>query len=527
MKHQMKKFASVFLSVQLLFMQAAGAVGNNAGKPTGPEGRSFHIPPIVLPPGAKPDLVSVPGPIGIDVQASPAPLDPAWTAAGAPVAVPTSHPTASTAKKGLRGFLGRVFKRSVSASELDELYAGITQQSLVIVGLDLPFIEKEAKDFRRGYLVASGQDILDGNAAGAIRTDPRSVVAAAKKVGLAPGAQVLFFPYPTKTYSEGFGGKLFSDMAPEDREVSRKLAKHYPGRVRVAKVPLSESSYFTSIAGYFSADESKKYEAEKTRQPESAEVPAKQSFLAFDFNYLKNAGSIFQSCMTKPNKQDFFYLATKTFGLNLAIRAAFAVKSVMHGDIALIRAVVSTSWYQVQDAAFTVFGRTYMKFLGRMTGMLRVGQAYVGDFVFVCAQLCFFEFLNRLILGPIGQNPLVYTWAGIGLILLNNLQGMLSGGPLVPAISKMRKAGVISDPVMMHLYQISSLTMQLGLFATFGHQKTYFWLTSSVMAVAWLSYLIFSVFFQDPRLSRIASVDALARLDKFAADGYSAAARQP
>ncbi|MFA6003395.1 MAG: hypothetical protein WC881_04940, partial [Elusimicrobiota bacterium] len=198
------------------------------------------------------------------------------------------------------------------------------------------------------------------------------------------------------TYSEGFGGNLLSEMAPEDRVVSRGLIKRFAGQVRVSKVPLHQSAYFNAISGYFeNEEERKKYELQKKQAHQDSESDGfarKRSLVGFDTNYIKSVKDIFRSCMTRPNRQDMFYLLTKTFGINLAIRAAFAVKGVMHGDLPLYRAVIATSWYQLQDIVFTIFGQTYMKFLGRMTGMLRVYNAYIGDFLFVYTQFCVFEF---------------------------------------------------------------------------------------------------------------------------------------
>ena len=75
---------------------------------------------------------------------------------------------------------------------------------------------------------------------------------------------------------------------------------------------------------------------------------------------------------------------------------------------------------------------------------------------------------------------------------------MISGGPLIPAINKMRRAGVISHSTMMHLYQIASLSMQFGLLATFGYQYEYALLTVGTFALSWGYYAIFSLLFQDP-----------------------------
>jgi hypothetical protein len=220
-------------------------------------------------------------------------------------------------------------------------------------------------------------------------------------------------------------------------------------------------------------------------------------FVAFDLSILKNAPKLLRDSWTVPNKQDYAYLATKTFGLNLAVRVFFAAAAVHKGDLPLMRAVISTSWYQLQDAGFTLFGQTYMKFIGKMTGLMRVGRAYMGDFLFTYLQLTAFEFINRLVLGPIGENPIVYSPHGLSLIFTNVFMGMISGGPLVPAISKMRRAGVISQKTMMHLYQLASLTMQFGLLASFGYQHLYFILTTATLVLSWGAYAFFTLFTKD------------------------------
>ena len=275
---------------------------------------------------------------------------------------------------------------------------------------------------------------------------------------------------PTKTYAEGMGGGT-SERSPEDRRFIRSLKSRFPGRVSCALI------------------------GQEARAASGSEGP--KGFVEFKPAMLKQAPEMLRSCWTKPNRQDYMYLATKTFGLNLVVRVIFMIMPVRTGGLNLLRAAAALTWYQLQDTVFTIFGQTYMRFLGRMTGMLRVGPAYIGDFTFVYVQLCFFEFLNRLVLGPLGMNPLVYTWHGMGLIFLNIIQGMVSGGPLIPAINKMRRAGVISHSTMMHFYQLSSLTMQFGLFASFGYQKFYFLLTTGTLVLSWGSYALFSLFFQD------------------------------
>jgi len=403
----------------------------------------------------------------------------------------------------------------------------ITDSSKIIIGLDLPCMKRKRKEFKRGYFVLRYKDFLHKHLDHAAQVDHKSMFAKVQRElfsTMGPEDEVHVFLYPTRTYAEGFGGDLLSGIAPEDRAVVRKLTKRFGKRVHLNRVYLHQSEFFDSIEGYFSdEDEEKRYKEQKGREPEpkqEGEGAPKRAVIGFDMNFIRNVKDIFKSCMTRPNRQDFFYLATKTFGINLLVRTFFAVTSYMKGDLPLARAIASTSWYQVQDIVFTIFGQTYMKFLGRMTGMLRVWNAYIGDFLFVYIQFCFFEFLNRLILGPLGENPLAYTWHGIALILINNFQGLISGGPLVPAINKVRKAGLISHSMMMHLYQLGSLCFYFGLFASFGYQTVYFILTTSVMVLAWGSYLGVSAMYKDPEFNQ-ASLEVLAELDKAAARCYT------
>lgn len=360
---------------------------------------------------------------------------------------------------------------------------------------------------KRGYFLCAGAEIK--------RLDPADLSASLD--GHA-GKKLTMVVYPTRTYHEGFGGTLFSEIAPEDRAFIRAL-KARCGELQCRKVGLHETAVFAELAGYFAdADEQARYDKEKSAPRAQASASAgPQGFYEFNSEFLTHAKATFQSCMTKPNRQDFMYLVTKTFGLNLAVRVIFMIMPVRTGGLAMMRAALALAWYQLQDTVFTVFGQTYMKFLGRMTGMLRLGPVWLGDLFFVYFQLCFFEFLNRLVLGPLGMNPLVYTWHGIGLIFLNILQGMLSGGPLIPAINKMRKAGAISHNTMMHLYQLSSLTMQFGLFASFGYQKIYFALTTATLVLSWSSYAIFSTFYRDPEFGSVADPAMARRLDEAAA----------
>lgn len=352
----------------------------------------------------------------------------------------------------------------------------IAPHDLVVLALD----REEGGATARAHFAATGAELAAGQASRRLTG----------LHGLECAGKVLVALAPTRTYAEGMGGGA-SERAPEDRRLIRGLERLFPGRVTCALIG-------------------------QEGRPAGAHAGPK-GFVELHLALLKKAPDIMRECWTTPNRQDYMYLATKTFGLNLVVRLGFTGKAVLKGDLPLIRGILSTGWYQLQDTVFTVFGQTYMKFLGRMTGMLRVGPMYLGDFAFVYVQLCFFEFLNRLVLGPLGENPLVYTWHGMALIFINILQGMISGGPLIPAINKMRRAGVIGHSTMMHFYQLSSLTMQFGLFASFGYQHFYTWLTSATLVLSWGGYGVFSLFFNDapavpaePGLA--ARLDALASL---------------
>ena len=410
----------------------------------------------------------------------------------------------------------------------------MTRESPVVIAIDMPVVKtrkgKTTTTFERGFFLCKGGSLINGDPVGFARVWAHDVLserhqgffAALEREGSSERVMVIL--YPTRTYSEGFGGHMFSDLAPEDRRMIRKVMQRYQARTDCYQVHLKDTNVFPQLAGFLQSDEEKaKYRDEKeTHAERRAQAAApKTGLVEFDLKFLTGVKEIFKSCMTRPNRQDFFYLATKTFGVNLAVRTAFAAKGVLHGDLPLMRAVLATSWYQIQDIVFTIFGQTYMKFLGRMTGMFRVYRAYIGDFMLVYFQFCFLEFLNRLILGPIGENPLAYTWKGLALIFINNLQGLISGGPLVPAINKIRKAGVISHSMMMHMYQLGSLCFYFGLFASFGYQRIYFLLTTSVMVFAWGSYLVFSTYFKDPVFVAIEDGGMVKRLDAAAAGCYS------
>ena len=150
------------------------------------------------------------------------------------------------------------------------------------------------------------------------------------------------------------------------------------------------------------------------------------------------------------------------------------------------------AWYQAQDAVFTLYGKSYLNVLTRMADVLKISGARVGDIVFLYVQLCASEFLSRLLLGAVGDTPGALTVAGVTFILINVLQGMVSAGPIVPAINQARRMGAVSENNSVHLYQLSGLTIHVGLLSTFGHQVMHAWLTAIIFILSWSAYLIFA-----------------------------------
>ena len=165
---------------------------------------------------------------------------------------------------------------------------------------------------------------------------------------LPDAARVVIALFATKTYSEGMGGGG-SERSPEDRALTRSISSRFSGRVSVVLMGgIKESG------------------------PQGP-----RGFVEFKPDMLRQAPALLRECWTRPNRQDYMYLVTKTFGLNLVVRVFFMIMPVRSGGLALLRAAAALTWYQFQDTVFTVFGQTYMRFLGRMTGMLRVGPAYL------------------------------------------------------------------------------------------------------------------------------------------------------
>lgn len=192
----------------------------------------------------------------------------------------------------------------------------------------------------------------------------------------------------------------------------------------------------------------------------------------------------------KPGREEWRWLLYKTFGVNLAARAAFLVAACADGELAPARAWAAGAWWQAQDAVFTLYGRAWLGLLAASAGAVRVAGRPVGDLALSYAQLCAAEWLNRLILGAVGGNPSVLGVEGTALVGLNVLQGMAAGGPLVPAISRLKARGLLSVDAAARLYQLSGLAMHLGLLATFGHQRLHAALTAALAVAAWGAWLL-------------------------------------
>ena len=306
--------------------------------------------------------------------------------------------------------------------------------------------------------------------------------------------EVDFCLFMTKISTQAMSSSL-NQISPDDNFVYRKVKKV------VAQVNLWAIPHYPLQDALLPELVQLCHEAQnREKQGQSSEEASNQKnrmpFLAFNWGLLGKMFQLIKESYVIPGKQDFFYLGTKTFGLNLIVRIMFLLKGVKSGDLPLDRAIISTLWYQLQDAFFTIYGQTYMRFLGKMSTLLTVGRTRLGEPIFVYLQLSFFEFFNRLILGPLGENPLVYTWKGIALIFVNNLQGMLSAGLLNPSFGRMREVGLIKNSTMMHLYQLGSLAMYFGLFANFGYQTFYTILTTSLMLFSWSIFFGISFFFR-------------------------------
>ncbi len=182
------------------------------------------------------------------------------------------------------------------------------------------------------------------------------------------------------------------------------------------------------------------------------------------------------------------WLLYKTFGVNLAARLAFLVPAAASGAVPAPAAALTLAWWQAQDAAFTWHGSAWLRLLSRSSAAFR-GADLLLSFVVLCAG----EWLTRLLLGPAAGNPTVLGLEGTGLVLLNVWQGMAAGGPLVPALARLRERGRLSDAAATRLYQLSGLAMHLGLLATFGWQRLHAALTALLAVAAWGAWLLSEV----------------------------------
>ena len=190
----------------------------------------------------------------------------------------------------------------------------------------------------------------------------------------------------------------------------------------------------------------------------------------FDVELFNSIPQIFHACKTTPARNDFLYVIFKTSLINLAARSYFIMVELEDEELELTYAILSLTWYQLQDCVFTIFGQTYMKFLGKIGPLVRIYGAEFGDLCFVLVILFVLEFSNRLILGPLNGNYAAYTWQGMLTILYNLIQGIVSSGPVDPTINKLRTRGIISHTTAMHIFQIMGLSLLFGLLATFGYQ---------------------------------------------------------
>lgn len=172
-----------------------------------------------------------------------------------------------------------------------------------------------------------------------------------------------------------------------------------------------------------------------------------------------------------PGHTDYMYVIFKSSFLNLAARSFLVITAVNKGVLTSEKAIMSLIWYQIQDVFFTIYGKTYMNFIGSLETTVILFSFKIGDLVFVIIVFVVCEFSNRLILGPVGENPSVLTLRGFAIIFINIGQGMLSAGPVDSAICKLRNLGLISVTIANHIFQIMSLSMLFGLLASFGYQR--------------------------------------------------------
>lgn len=213
-----------------------------------------------------------------------------------------------------------------------------------------------------------------------------------------------------------------------------------------------------------------------------------------DYMMWWNMRVILLSQYTPPRRDEYLYLIFKASFINLAVRSYLILNSFAKGEVPLYMACLSLVWYQMQDCLFTLHGQTYMRFLAKITESIKIFHLKCGDLIFVMNMLFVLELSNRLLLGPVGNNPPAYTLKGIALIWLNMVQGMVSAGPIDPAVNKLKESGLISHSAAMHLYQLLGFTLLFGLLGTFGYQKLHAVITTAQLIISLTVYIFFTIF---------------------------------
>ncbi len=213
-----------------------------------------------------------------------------------------------------------------------------------------------------------------------------------------------------------------------------------------------------------------------------------------DYMMWWNIRVVLLSQYTPPGRDEYFYLLFKASFINLAVRSYLILNSFFKGEVPLYMACLSLVWYQMQDCLFTLHGQTYMRFLAKINESVKIFHLNCGDLIFVMNMLFVLELSNRLLLGPVGNNPPAYTLKGIALIWLNMVQGMVSAGPIDPAVNKLKESGLISHAAAMHLYQLLGFTLLFGLLGTFGYQKLHAVITTAQLIISFTVYIFFTIF---------------------------------
>ena len=231
---------------------------------------------------------------------------------------------------------------------------------------------------------------------------------------------------------------------------------------------------------------------------EKAKSMASSIFALFgctiDYMMWWNMRVILLSQYTPPRRDEYFYVMFKASFINLAVRSYFILNSFAKGEVPLYIACLSLVWNQIQDCLFTLHGQTYMRFLAKINGSIEIFHLKCGDLIFIMNMMFVLELLNRLMLGPVGDNPPAYTLKGIGLIWLNVVQLMVSASTNDSIVNKLIKSGLINHSAAMHLYQLLGFTLHFGLLGTFGYQKLYVVTTTAQLTINLTVYIFLTSF---------------------------------